>query len=122
MICVIRMNPPWLTIWPNAELLRLVELKPASCGRLNRLITSILIWACLLPPRLMLFEAEMSVLMIGGVRTSVSNRGALPHVPAGARLNAAGLIQVALEFAPAARRSDRLPVVASLTPGTIFGR
>jgi hypothetical protein len=44
----------------------------------------------------MFFENDTSVFLIGGVRTSVRRRGALPKVPAGAAEIAAGLIQVAV--------------------------
>ncbi len=44
----------------------------------------------------MFFENDRSVFLIGGVRTSVISRGALPKVPAGAVVIAAGLIQVAV--------------------------
>src|SRR5262245_18376396 len=91
------------------------------CTRLNRLIISTLICADLLPPTGMFFETERSVLMILGVRTSVSRRGALPNVPAGAAVIAAGLIQVAVGWSADARRSAKLPEVSNPTP-VRFGR
>ena len=68
---------------------------PRSCTRLNRLITSILIWNCFPFERPTFLDTDRSVSVWIGVRTSVSTRGALPHVPAGAAVNAAGFSQAA---------------------------
>ena len=51
-----------------------------------------------------------------GPRTSVIARGASPKVPVGARLNAAGLSQVADGWSAEASRSAKLPAVASSAP------
>src|SRR6266849_226518 len=121
MICVMRMNPPCELISPNDELPCTVDVMPLNCGRLNRLTTSIFTWACLLPPSPTFFDTERSVLIIRGVRTSVSVRGALPKVPAGAALNDRGLSHAAVEWAADASRSATLPDVNISAP-VRFGR
>src|SRR5258706_5665501 len=119
--CVMRMNPPCETICPNVELPSDVESRPANCGRLKTLTTSIFTCACLPPLRPMFFATDKSVLMIRGVRTSVSMRGALPHVPAGARPNAAGLSHAAVGWSADPSRSANSPGVSMDTP-VRFGR
>src|SRR6186713_1044384 len=114
------MNPDWLLIWPYAEL-PAVTLMLLVCTRLNRLITSTLICADFPPLKPMFLDNDTSVFLIGGVRTSVRRRGALPKVPAGATLTAAGLIQVAVGWSADANRSAKSPGVSKPTP-VRFGR
>ena len=90
------MNPDWLVIWPKVELPAVTAML-LVWTRLNRLITSNLSCADLPPPNPKFFETERSVLMIRGVRTSVSRRGAVPNVWAGASATAAAFSHVAVE-------------------------
>src|SRR5438132_10683768 len=69
----------------------------------------------------MFFATDRSVLMIRGVRTSVTRRGALPNVPAGAALNALSLSHWAVGWSAEPSRSAKSPGVRESTPVT-FGR
>src|SRR4026207_1464051 len=104
------MNPDWLEIWPNVELPAVTPHGNHVCWtRLNRLTISNLICADLPPLKPMVLLNERSVLLIGGVRTSVMTRGALPNVPAAATEMAEGLSQVAAGWSADASRSSKSP-------------
>ena len=77
MICDSRMKPDWLLICPKVDE-PFVMAMLLVCTRLNRLMTSNFNCAALPPPSPKFFETERSVLMIRGVRTSVSSADRYP--------------------------------------------
>ena len=90
------MNPACWLVRPKFELPNvLAPWSARTFTRLNRFSISILICAFWVPKRRFLMNTA-STLYCGGVRRSVIVRGALPKVLAGAVVNAAGLIQVAV--------------------------
>src|SRR6266511_1487283 len=79
IICVRRMNPSCEPICPNVDVPFETDTNPLVCTRLKRLNTSSFTCASLPPPTGTFFDTETSVLMVLGVRTSVTTRGALPR-------------------------------------------
>src|SRR5262245_6065377 len=96
MICVMRMNPACVLVWPKFELFTL--LPPCSVRtltRLNRFSVSIFSCAVLEPPRRKFLMNDASTLRWLAERASVIVRGAVPKVDAVGTENAAGLTHVA---------------------------
>src|SRR6185295_5548779 len=96
MICVIRMNPACVLVWPKFALFTLfAPCSVRTLTRLKRFSVSIFNCADLAPPRRKLLMNDASTFRCVADRASVMVRGALPKVDGAGRANAAGLTHVA---------------------------